>query len=177
MAYLNISGSALLNACLDCHHIISSGRSKTMLRDGHRGFPGHSSMSVSAAFSAKLNASQCSKLCRLQNCGSCCSRQPLNRALVSPASNAPINADFMQMMRVKMIKAFSQSETAEQSLQDVPLGPPPSLDRVLLRRATLNSRKMRLLSGQVPSTPCDSANIWHDPILVTRPFNLILLRI
>jgi hypothetical protein len=101
----------------------------------------------------------------------------LNRALVSPASNAPINADFMQMMRVKMIKAFSQSETAEQSLQDVPLGPPPSLDRVLLRRATLSSRKMRLLSGQVPSTPCDSANIWHDPILVTRPFNLILLRI
>jgi hypothetical protein len=147
-----------------------------MFRDGHCGAPSHSSTGVPAAFTAKLNASQGPKFCRLQNGGSYYSQQPLNRALVSPASNAPINADFMQIMRTKMIKAFSRSETAEQSRQDVPVGPPPSLDRVLLRRATLNSRKMHLLSGQVPSNSCDRANIWHDPILVTRPLTLILLR-
>ncbi len=148
---------------------------QAMSRDEYFFVPAPPSISVAAALATKLNASQYSKFCRLKNCGSVCIRQPMNVAMVTPASSAHINADFMQLMRVKMIKAFIHSETTKESLQDLPLAPPPSLDRVLLRRANLNSRKLHLLSGQAPAVARDSVHVCHDPILVTHPFISILL--
>jgi len=137
---------------------------------GHR-LPAHSAGSSAAAFKAKLDPSLSDKLCSLKN-GRNLYSGPKTSVAASPATSAPINAQFLQLMRVKMIKAFINSETAANLSQDTPLPPPPSLDRVLLQRATLNSRKLHLLCGQAPVAAPDSCNPWHDPILVTHPLAL-----
>jgi hypothetical protein len=160
-----------------CRHHRVPGHSMQLLNTAGRGSQFTPDMSrkadfgvdAAATFAAKLLPSQHPKFCRLQNASNS-SRQKLKMFFApSTASSAPISPDFLQMMRVKMIQAFIDSEHESKVPQDMPLAPPPTLDRVLLHRATLKSRKLRLFSGQVPEAQPDSANIWHDPILVAFP--------
>ena len=71
-----------------------------------------------------------------------------------------------------MIGAFINSESDHKTPQDPPLAPAPSVDRVLLQRATVNSRKLQLLCGRVPATHCNQEHggplTCYDPILVSR---------
>ena len=137
---------------------------------GHRS-PSHSTGSAAAVFKAELHPSLCSKLCSLKNGGKVYNgqSQAQSHTNASPVTNAPINADFLQLMRVKMVTAFIKCDTAAKVPEHPPLPPPPSLDRVLLRRAILHSRTLRLLSGQAPAAAPHSCNPWHDPILVPLP--------
>ena len=149
---------------------------------GHR-LPSHSTGSAAAAaaaaavFKAELHPSLCSKLYSLKNGGKVYSGQSQTQSHTnaSPVTSAPINADFLQLMRVKMVTAFITSDAAAKVPEYPPLPPPPSLDRVLLRRATLHSRALRLMSGQAPAAAPDSCNPWHDPILVPLPPHSLLL--
>jgi hypothetical protein len=132
---------------------------------------------AAAAFSApSLKApplpAQHPLFCRLQQNAKEYSRKTKKAAAAaSSASSAPINPDFLQLMRAKMIKAFINSETEHKMPPELPDDPPPSLDRVLLHRATLKSRKLHLFSGEARAAQPHTANAWHDPILVTCPLH------
>ena len=131
-------------------------------------YEAHRGGGVAALYKAKLPPSQQAKLCRMQRDATDLSQRIKQTVGPSPASDARINADFMQTMRTKMIKAFINSEAESKTNRDVAALPPPSLDRILLRRATLNSRKLHLFSGD-KHPPLDTLNVWSDPILVTAP--------
>ena len=139
--------------------------------EAHCRAPKHASAGVAAAFAAKLHPSQLTKFCRLKSVLSTNSRQPKKSDAASVASSAPINAHLMQVMRTRMISAFISSESDYKTPQDPPLAAAPSVDRVLLHRATLNARKLHLLS-QAPAAQCcqvhGSPRICYHNILVSR---------
>jgi hypothetical protein len=135
------------------------------------------SVGAAAAFSAPPPPAQHPVLfCRMQQNAKEYSRKTKKAAVsvklaASSASSAPINPDFLQLMRAKMIKAFINSESENKMPPELPDDPPPSLDRVLLHRATLKSRKLHLFSGEARPAQPHTANAWHDPILVTCPLH------
>ena len=124
---------------------------------------------AAGTFAANLRPSQNPQFCRFQSSADDVDQIVKKVVTARTASSAPISPEFMQLMRVKMIQAFINSKSESATPIELPLPTPPSLDRILLRRAELKSRKLRLFSGEVRAAPPDSVNIWHDPILVTRP--------
>jgi hypothetical protein len=122
----------------------------------------NSNYNVAAAFKAQLAPSIHPKYCRLQEGRFASSPPSCKDVEASPLCSAPINTDFMQFMRTRMITAFINSQS-DNKISECPLeAPPPSLDRILLFRARINSRKQD--KRHAKST--EHVKTWHDPILV-----------